>query len=196
MFDWFRWLADSSHYMPRGSCGDWPDVLRSAWVYGNAVIAAAYFAIPVALMVLWVKRRQDIDHPWVLVAFAAFVSSCGITHINEVIVWWYPAYRMFTVAVVACAALSAFTAMTLPSVVHALINQPTWNMYRKLNERLHIDAEIKDRAIEALRENRAQLSRRISDLEAMRRNGVWVASQEKELSLLLDIARERKGQDI
>ena len=68
----------SADFAPHGYCFLWfPEIL---WLHvvSDALIAVAYFAIPIALLVL-ARRRRELPFPWLFVMFAAFITACGLT---------------------------------------------------------------------------------------------------------------------
>src|SRR5947199_9556733 len=55
----------------------------------DAIIAVAYFSIPVALSSL-VSRRRDIDFGWIFWVFAFFITACGLAHLLSIVALWVP----------------------------------------------------------------------------------------------------------
>ena len=93
LFVFMKRLFTSADFMPHGHCYFWrPDVL---WlnVISDAVIALAYYSIPV-LLIYFVLRRKDIPFHWLFLMFGAFIFLCGTTHVVGIITTWYPAYRL------------------------------------------------------------------------------------------------------
>jgi hypothetical protein len=43
-------------------------------------IAAAYFAIPITMAVVFSRRKSDLPFPWLWALFVAFITACGLTH--------------------------------------------------------------------------------------------------------------------
>ena len=80
--DWLGALFDSNGFLTRGHCGPWSESLKLTYIASNAIIALAYFMIPLALYVLWKKRHQDFQQPWIILCFVGFITSCGLTHNN------------------------------------------------------------------------------------------------------------------
>jgi hypothetical protein len=179
--DWFRTLLDADGFLTRGHCGPWSESLKLAYVASNAIIALSYFLIPLALYVLWKKRRQDIREPWILLCFVGFITFCGLTHVADVAVFWWPGYRLFTLISAVTAVLSIATAMVLPWVVSVVLDYPTPEQFRRLNIELRTAVEQKDAAISGLSDTVAALHRQLDYLEHMRRTGLWVAEQESTL---------------
>lgn len=82
---------DSQQFMPHGMCLLWKPQLLAAYVVADALIAIAYFTIPVILVWI-VKKRGDIPYSAVFWMFAVFILSCGTTHVLDIIVIWHPVY--------------------------------------------------------------------------------------------------------
>lgn len=119
------WFFDTSGFIPRGVCGNWPMWLRVANQSANLVIFLAYFAIPVAL-VYFAKRypqrfrggQQLLSGAWWA---AAFVFLCGLTHLCEFLSFYLPAYHFFTVLLIATAIVSVRAVSVLVrAIVYAL----------------------------------------------------------------------------
>jgi two-component system sensor histidine kinase/response regulator len=185
--DWFKDLFDTDGFLTRGHCGPWSEPLKLAYIASNAVIALAYFLIPFVLFVFWEKRRQDIEQPWILLGFMAFITSCGLTHVGDIAAFWWPGYRLFTLISIVTAVLSIATALALPWVVKLLLTLPTPEQFRRLNIELQEAAKQKDAAIVGLSDTVAALHRQVDCLEQMRRTGLWVAEQELTLRQLRNV---------
>ena len=83
---------------------------------GDLSIAAAYFAIPVGLLVVAGKRVKDIPYPWMLTFFAAFIVACGLTHLVHALQMPYTTFEhtvLEAVVKTVCAVLSVVTAVAL-----------------------------------------------------------------------------------
>lgn len=77
----------------------------------NAGIAAAYFAIPIAMAVYMKFERP----PTILYLFMAFILGCGVTHIMQVVTM-YVGGLTYWIEMLTCGAtfiVSACTAMVL-----------------------------------------------------------------------------------
>ncbi|MEZ5692002.1 MAG: hypothetical protein R3D71_10125 [Rickettsiales bacterium] len=85
-------LFDISRYMPHGYCLLWQPELVWMHVVADVAIALAYFIIPLTIMYLLIKRKQNIPFSWAFVMFALFIVSCGVTHLLSVVVLWHPIY--------------------------------------------------------------------------------------------------------
>ena len=87
------WLQQTQQFMPHGMCLMWRPGLMALHIISDGLIAAAYFAIPIAIVV-FVRGRTDLDaaHRALAVLFAAFITLCGLTHVASIIVLWHPFY--------------------------------------------------------------------------------------------------------
>ena len=91
MWAFFERLLDSSTLSPHGICLLWEPELIWLHVVSDAVIAASYFSIPVALSI-FVSKRRDVDFGWIFWAFALFIMACGFTHVLSIVTLWVPVY--------------------------------------------------------------------------------------------------------
>lgn len=69
--------------MPHGMCFLWrPDLL---WLHAvsDALIALAYYSIPVALL-YFVLRRRDLGLPWPVLSLSVSILASGITHVMAI----------------------------------------------------------------------------------------------------------------
>lgn len=105
-------LLDSSTLSPHGICLLWEPELIWLHVASDAVIAAAYFSIPVALS-LFVSKRHDADFGWIFWAFALFITACGLTHVMSIVTLWVPVYGIEGLIKALTALASIITAVML-----------------------------------------------------------------------------------
>jgi signal transduction histidine kinase len=87
------WLFSSENFMPHGHCFLWQPGTLWLNVGSDALIAASYFAIPIALYYYVRRRKEEIPYVWMPLMFAAFIFLCGGTHIMEIWTVWDPIYR-------------------------------------------------------------------------------------------------------
>jgi signal transduction histidine kinase/ActR/RegA family two-component response regulator len=93
MSSFFGWLFSADNFMPHGHCFLWQPSTLWLNVGSDALIAASYFAIPVALYYFVRHRKAEIPYFWVPLMFAAFILLCGTTHVMEIVTVWNPQYR-------------------------------------------------------------------------------------------------------
>ncbi len=112
--------------MPHGMCLLWRPQLMMLHIVSDALIAAAYFAIPFGIA-RFVRRRGDLDpgHRAVALLFAAFITLCGLTHLASILVLWIPIYIWEGWLKATTAIASVATAFSLISLVPQLIKVPS-----------------------------------------------------------------------
>ncbi|MDP9088232.1 MAG: PAS domain S-box protein [Pseudomonadota bacterium] len=88
------WLFSSSDFMPHGMCYLWQPSTLWLNVVSDGLIAASYYAIPLALLYLVRGRRAELPYRGILLMFAAFILLCGTTHLMEMWTVWHPDYRL------------------------------------------------------------------------------------------------------
>lgn len=121
-----RQLFDVSGFVARAHCGPaWTPGLVHLYQAGEISISLAYKLIPFVLWrFLWLWRQNRLDIPTVehylprlAWAFIAFILSCSLSHDNEIIVFQYPAYRIFALVACLTGALSWYAVLLISWVI-------------------------------------------------------------------------------
>lgn len=150
MAEWLQALFLSRGLPPHGYCLLWQPSLIWTHVISDAVIAAAYFSIPLVLATL-LARRRDIDFGWVVLLFATFILACGTTHIMSILVLWVPAYGIEALIKMITAVASLVTAIALWPLLPKFAALPSPRQLQLANEELRREAEERERTEEMLR---------------------------------------------
>ena len=167
MWAFFERLLDSSMFSPHGICLLWEPELIWLHVGSDALIAMAYFSIPIALAIL-VSKRRDLKFGWVYWAFGVFILACGFTHILSIYTLWVPIYGIEGLVKAATAMASVFTAGMLWPLLPELLTITSPFELRRVRAALE-EEEMKGRGAErmlaqfqetqrALRESMARLT--------------------------------------
>lgn len=135
-------------FSPHGICLLWQPELIWLHVVSDALIAMAYFSIPVALTI-FVSRRRDIRFGWVYWAFAIFILACGLTHVLSIYTLWVPVYGIEGLVKAATAAASIFTAVMLWPLLPKLLAIPSPFELHEVKTAL-AEEEVKSRDSEQL----------------------------------------------
>lgn len=159
MISWFSDLFDTSGFPPRWQCGTgWSGPLGWTHIIADLCIFLAYAAIPVAIAV-FALRRRDIPFPSVAWLFFAFILFCGITHLLEAVIFWQPVYRLAAVFKVLTAAVSITTVVAIVRLAPKLYAIPEIQLEREAvraelarcdEERKRLDAlrkQLEDRSV-------------------------------------------------
>ncbi|MCC3466680.1 MAG: PAS domain S-box protein [Microcoleus sp. PH2017_06_SFM_O_A] len=108
------------NYIPHGHCYLWQRELVALHIVSDSIIALAYYSIPLSL-IYFISQRKDLPFRNIFWLFAAFIISCGTTHVMEVWTLWHPVYWVSGCLKMITAAISAYTAFALiPLVPQAL----------------------------------------------------------------------------
>ncbi len=164
MIEFFRKLFDSD-FMAHGYCFLWKPYLVWLHVSSDAVTAASYYMIPVALIYL-VRRRRDLVFHWMILLFSIFILACGTTHLMAVWTLWHGTYRLEGVIKAITAIASFPTAILLIRLVPEALKLPSPAQLRLANEALEREIQERKRAEQEVRQLNAELERRVEERTA------------------------------
>lgn len=122
-------LLGRNGFLPHGYCFTWSPGLLWSMVGADAVIAAAYFSIPLATL-SYVRQRPEATTKWVAWLFSAFIFACGITHLMDIWTIWHPDYGLQALTKVATAAISLVTAVALWPLIPKALRIPSVQQLR------------------------------------------------------------------
>ena len=180
-----HWLSPAG-FMPHGYCYLWrPDVL---WlnVGSDGVIAASYYAIPLAIGYFVQHRRQVLPYWWVPALFAAFICLCGTTHVLGMWVVWHGDYVAEGLVKLATAVASALTAVMIFRVLpQAMALRTPIELQHEVDARTAELREVNGRLRREIAERQRleqELNRTVGELEASnRRKDRFLATLAHEL---------------
>ena len=141
MFASLQRLFDSSTLSPHGNCLLWEPGLIWLHVISDALIAAAYFSIPVAL-VIFVLKRRDLAFGWVYRAFALFILFSGFTHVLSIVTLWVPIYGIEGIAKLLTAAASIVAAVILWLLLPKLLALPSPSKLQETEDLLRQSQQV------------------------------------------------------
>jgi len=178
---------DLSGLTPHGFCLAWQPGLLWLQAASDLLIAAAYFSIPAAL-ITFLRRRQDLAFKPVFGLFAAFILSCGTTHVLGAVTLWVPLYWLDGAINALTAVLSVATAVTLWPLVPKALAIPSPAILRHANDALAREVAIRTETAERLRasqERERRLYRRTpAALHATDSQGVVIDVSDRWLDLV------------
>ncbi|WP_213980847.1 response regulator [Sphingomonas sp. dw_22] len=141
-------------YAPHGYCLLWQPGLVWTHVIADAVIALAYFSIPIVLVTL--IRRRELAFGWVFWCFAIFILACGCTHLMAIWTLWQPVYGLEAAVKVVTAVASIATAAVLWPLLPKAIALPSPHKLAAANAELAAIVAERDAVLKELREQIAQ----------------------------------------
>ncbi len=168
-----------TQFMPHGMCYLWQPPLVVAQVVTNALIALAYFSIPL-LLLYFIGRRPDIPNPLLFTLFAIFILACGTTHLLDIVTIWHPIYWVDAVVRAVTALASVGTAVVMAPLMPRLLRSGTVEHYLEAMSKAVL--EDKNAALEAANERLAKAN---DDLQAqvrlMDRSAESLAAREQRI---------------
>lgn len=141
-----------SDYMPHGHCYLWQPHILWTNVVSDFLIAAAYFSLPIAIMMFSVKRK-DIGYNAIFLLFSLFILFCGITHVIGIFTIWHGIYGVHGVSKAITALVSVVTAMYVYKLLPTALEFPTLSQFKDVKGKLHAEVETRS-LLEAELENK------------------------------------------
>jgi hypothetical protein len=167
----------TSKFMPHGHCYLWTPGILWGHAISNAIIAFAYFSIPVAL-IYFIRRRNDLVFSWMFVLFAIFILTCGVGHLVDIWNIWNGAYWLSTIVRVITAIASIGTAVALWPLIPIALKIPSTRL---------LEEEVLERqkAVKELSQIRDNLELRVQErtYELEEFNHVAVEREERMIVL-------------
>jgi PAS domain S-box-containing protein len=158
MFDFFTHLFDTSDFRPRWHCGLWTPGHGWLHILSDLGVWSAYLAIPCVLG-YFVLRKRDVPFRTIFWLFGAFILACGTTHLMEVLMFWWPAYRLAGV-------VKLFTALVSWGTVIALVPVVPRALAMRSPEELEQEIAARQQAEGALQRANAELELRVQQRTA------------------------------
>ncbi len=155
MASYLQTLFDVSNLSPHGLCLLWRPELVWLHIISDAVIALAYYSIPIVLAV-FVTRRTDVAFGWVFWAFAIFILACGTTHIFGIWTLFVPDYGIEGVVKAVTALASLVTAIGLLPLLPKALAIPSPSQLRLANEALQAEVRTREATVAELRREKEE----------------------------------------
>ncbi len=180
MSEFFQRLFSDGEFMPHGHCYLWNPNLLWLHVTSDALIALAYYSIPLTLL-FFIFRRRDMPFPLLILMFGAFIIACGTTHIMEIWSIWHGTYWISGGVKAITALLSVGTAIVLVKLIPQALQLRSPAAFAEVNASL--EARVSERTGELTRANAAlqnEIAERKRAEEALRES-------EQRLSLITNL---------
>ncbi len=176
----------SSDFEPHGYCYLWNPGLVGLHVVSDALIALAYFSIPVTL-IYFIRKRRDLPFNWMFVSFGMFILACGATHIMEVWTLWHGIYWLSGSIKAVTAMASVPTAILLVKLVPEALALPS-------PEAMKLEIAERKRTEQALHQAKNELELRVLERTAeLRKANEDLVAEIAQRKQIEDVLREREG---
>lgn len=156
--------VDSGAFLPHRTCLILREDLIWLHVTADALIALAYFAIPVILLYFDVHRKERF-YSWVLILFASFILLCGLTHVMGIWTMWFPDYYIEGFLKLITAIVSVATALTLLPEIPKLLSLRSPEELEAINLQLQREVSARSAVMTNLEDAVAQLTASNKELE-------------------------------
>lgn len=160
----------------RWNCGEvWANEPWVGWMHilSDLGIWTAYFAIPVALA-FFILRKSDLPFRRIFFLFVAFILLCGLTHLVDALIFYWPVYR-------AAGLLKAVTAVVSWSTVFALLRITPQVLTMRSPEALQREIAARSAAEGELQRVNAELEQRVNERTQELSKAVADLAAEREL---------------
>lgn len=143
---WPSELFDTTGFPARWHCGRWTDLHGWLHIVADLSVFGAYFAIPIALVVL-ARRRRDLPFLPVFWLFAAFILACGFGHLVDATIFWQPHYRLLTASKLVTGVVSWLTVFALVRVLPKALDYHA-DLDQRVQERtVELSAMLREREV-------------------------------------------------
>ncbi|WP_461146463.1 sensor histidine kinase [Spirosoma pulveris] len=112
VIEFFQQLANVNDWPPRWYCGRWTDFHGWLYIVSDLTIWLAYMAIPL-ILIRFILVKKGVPLSGVFVLFGAFILLCGLTHLFDAVMFWWPAYRINALIRFLTAGVSVATVLAL-----------------------------------------------------------------------------------
>lgn len=162
-------IFDTSDWPARWSCGNWTSFHGWLYIISDTAIWLAYFAIPFCMGYFFIKRNKDIPFKTLFLLFVCFIVACGLTHLMDAVIFWWPAYRFSAILRLGTALVSWGTVFGLVRIAPFAMELKSPNQLQKqvdnqTDELQALNDELK-KEIESRKVAEAQLKKLNESLE-------------------------------
>lgn len=183
MLAFLRQLFDTDGFPARWNCGSgWTNGLGWLHIVSDLLVWSAYFTIPL-ILIYFASQRRDLPFRRVFLLFGAFILFCGLTHLMDAVIFWWPAYRFAGILKLATAIVSWGTVIALIPVLPQALS---------LRSPRQLEGQIEDRTRELVAANEAltnEIEKRKEVEASLREQTEKLLRSEEQLRLALDAGR-------
>ncbi len=122
-----------SDLMPHGFCIKWSSDLLNIYVVSDVLIFFAYTYIGIGL-ILFAKSHKELEWNMLLWLFAAFILACGVTHLMDLVTFWFPFYWIDATFKGITALVSVGTVLYLAPRLSKLLNMHSHEEFEAVNK--------------------------------------------------------------
>ncbi|RED92650.1 PAS domain-containing sensor histidine kinase [Marinoscillum furvescens] len=141
--EYFQNLFNTTSYPARWSCGTWSEFEGWFMIVSDISIFTAYLSIPILLVFILYRRKQDVPFKKFLALFAAFILLCGFTHLIEAIIFWEPIYRFSGFLKFVTGVISWVTVIALTQAIPVALNfKSPFELQQEIDKRTLVEQQL------------------------------------------------------
>ena len=141
--DFFKGLFDTTGFPARWLCGKWTEFHGWLYIISDLLIWSAYFTIPL-IIVNYISKRKELRFHKIYFLFASFILACGLTHLLDAIIFWYPLYRLSALIRFVTGVLSWLTVYNLFKMLPAAFSlKSSAQLEAEVTQRIKAEDELK-----------------------------------------------------
>lgn len=128
---WYNFLFYTGNWPRRWNCGQWSAALGYISIISEVLIWAAYWFVGFLIVYFLIKQKDRFLRAMSTI-FAIFFFLCGITHLCEAIIFYYPFYRFLALVLAVTAIFSWFGILIMLPLLKKLLKIPDQLIATKL----------------------------------------------------------------
>ena len=146
--NFFTSILDTQSWPARWHCGTWSSFHGWLYITSDMIIWLSYFMIPLILaFFVYKKKTEPLPFRSILFLFIFFILACGLTHLVDAAIFWWPVYKLSALIRLCTATVSLGTVFALinvapqvlelksPEVLERMVNERTAELHT-VNARL------------------------------------------------------------
>ena len=149
VLEFFQKLFQTNDWPPRWYCGNWTDFHGWLYIFSDLTVWAAYMAIPL-ILIRFIIVKQGVPLRRVFWLFGAFILLCGLTHLVDSLMFWWPAYRFNALVRLLTGVVSVATVIALIRYFDAAVGLRTSQEYER-------ELSYRQRAVQELSRSNEEL---------------------------------------
>lgn len=115
--DFFTSILDTNSWPARWHCGTWSPFHGWLYITSDVIIWLSYFMIPLILaFFVYKKKTEPLPFQSILFLFISFILACGLTHLVDAAIFWWPVYKLSALIRLGTAAVSLGTVFALVNI--------------------------------------------------------------------------------
>ncbi len=141
--EFLQHLFNTEGFPPRWLCGTaWRPFTGWFMIASDLMIFGAYLSIPL-LLLYFINKKKDMVFHRIFWLFAAFIFACGVSHLLDAIMFWWPAYRLNALERFLTGLVSWITVFALiPIIPVALSLRSPKALQVEIDERRRAESEL------------------------------------------------------